>query len=102
MIEAALPTMASFATDAAQMAAQAGPPTDLPANVPGFVSEIMREVGQSAGQSMDGLGETISELTSGGSEAAGNVDAAANASDATTGTAAAGDAGMPDAVPGQA
>lgn len=58
MIEATLPTMAQFATEAVQFAAQAGPSGDLPAQVPGFVSEILGAVGEAgsdaAGEAADG------------------------------------------------
>lgn len=63
-------TMVSFATDAALMAMQAGPPTDLPARVPEFVGNILGEIGSSAGDATGGIGDAISGLTPGGSEAA--------------------------------
>jgi hypothetical protein len=70
MFEADPVTMVQFATDAAQMAMQAGPPSDLPAQVPDFVLNILSEISSSAGGESGGLGETISGLTPGGSEAA--------------------------------
>lgn len=57
-----------LANDAAQTILQAGPPSDLPAQVPDFVGDILETVRNSAGDG--GLGETISELAPGGSEAA--------------------------------
>lgn len=75
MIEADPLTMATFATDAAQTIAQAGPPSDLPAPVPDFVGDILETVRTAAGEG--GLGERISELTPGGTEAeAGNSNGA--------------------------
>ena len=64
MIEADPLTIAQMATDATEVLLQGGPPTDLPAQVPDFVSEILSQVGASA----DGLGETVSNITPGGSE----------------------------------
>jgi hypothetical protein len=77
MIEATLPTMAQFATETVQFAAQAGPPADLPAQVPGFVSEILGAVGEAGSDAAGGLGDTISGLAPGGSDVAG--EAAENA-----------------------
>ncbi|AKH97561.1 hypothetical protein [Halanaeroarchaeum sulfurireducens] len=68
MIEADPLTMATIANDATRTVLQAGPPTDLPAQVPDFVSTILETVRNSAGDG--GLGETISELTPGGTQAA--------------------------------
>ncbi|MFW5965271.1 MAG: hypothetical protein ACOCP3_00800 [Halodesulfurarchaeum sp.] len=63
-------TTVLIANDAAQTILQAGPPGDLPAEVPEFVSNILDAVSGSAGEG--GLGETISNLTPGGSESAGS------------------------------
>lgn len=76
MIEADPLTMVTFANDAATLFAQASPPVDLPAQVPDFVGDLLSEIRSSAG--MEGLGETISELTPGG-EAASQGDGAASA-----------------------
>lgn len=70
MFEASPITMVQFATDTVGMALQAGPPSELPAQVPDFVLDILNEIGSSAGGESGGLGETISGLTPGGSEAA--------------------------------
>lgn len=82
MIEADPLTMATLANDAAQVVLQAGPPSDLPAQVPDFVNQILDTVRTSGGEG--GLGEVISDLTPGGSEAAPGADhsgdAAANVS----------------------
>jgi len=69
MFEADPLTMIQFANDTVQMAMQAGPPTDLPAQVPDFVSNILAEVSSMVGGESGGLGETISGMTPGGSEA---------------------------------
>lgn len=66
-------TMVTVAQDAANMIAQAGPPSGLPAPVPDFVGDILETVGSSAGDAKDGLGEAISEITPGGSESAGDA-----------------------------
>lgn len=66
-------TMVTVAQDAANMIAQAGPPSGLPAPVPDFVGDILETVGSSAGDAKDGLGEAISELTPGGSEGANDA-----------------------------
>jgi hypothetical protein len=71
-------TMVQFATDTAQMAMQAGPPTDLPAQVPDFVGNILAEVNSMAGGESGGLGETISGMTPGGSEAGATENAPGN------------------------
>ena len=65
------------------MAMQAGPQTDLPAQVPDFVGNILAEVSFAAGGESGGLGEAISGMTPGGSEAG----AAENTMSATNGTA---------------
>ncbi|MEF8772102.1 hypothetical protein [Halodesulfurarchaeum sp.] len=75
MIEADPLTIATIANDTAQIVLQAGPPTDLPAQVPDFVSSILETVRSSAGEG--GLGEIISGLTPGGSEAAEGTGKAA-------------------------
>lgn len=77
MIEADPLAMATIANNATQTVLQAGPPADLPAQVPDFVSNILETVGGSAGDG--GLGETISELTPGGTEAAEGAEEAAGA-----------------------
>jgi hypothetical protein len=79
MIEADPLTIAQFAHDTAGMALQAGPPSDLPGAVPDFVGGILDEIGASAGEATDGLGETISGLTPGGSETSESVGSAAGA-----------------------
>ena len=76
MIEADPLTVVTFANDATNLLAQASPPVDLPAQVPDFVSDLLSEIRSSAG--MEGLGETISELTPGG-DAAGQSEGAAGA-----------------------
>lgn len=70
MLEADPITVVSFATDAARVVAQAGPPADLPGPVPDFVGSILREVGASAGDAAGGIGEAVSSLTPGGDDAA--------------------------------
>lgn len=70
-----------IANDATQLVLQAGPPAELPSQVPGFVSELLNEIGSAAG----GIGETISGMTPGGSEAAEGADRAAGAADAASG-----------------
>jgi len=100
MFEADPLTTATLATDAARTVLQVGPPADAAAQAPAFVQDILAEVGSSAGDAAGGLGETISEMTPGGSDAAaGASDAAEGASDAATG---AGDAaaGASDAAAG--
>ena len=77
MFEADPVTIASVANDAARMAMQAGPPADLPAGVPDFVTRVLGEIGASAADTAGGLGEAISSLTPGGSEAADSAAAAA-------------------------
>ncbi|MFW5922252.1 MAG: hypothetical protein ACOCRC_02980 [Halodesulfurarchaeum sp.] len=77
MIEADPLTIAQMASDTAQTIMQAGPPSDLPAQVPDFVSSILDTVRSSAGEG--GLGEAISGLTPGGSEAADGAETAAGA-----------------------
>ncbi|APE95401.1 hypothetical protein [Halodesulfurarchaeum formicicum] len=77
MIEADPLTILTVATDAGQTLLQAGPPSDLPAQVPDFVTELLDTVRNSTGE--DGLGETISELTPGGSEHAGAAGQGAGA-----------------------
>lgn len=73
MFETAPIAIVQFATDAAGMALQAGPPSDLPAQVPEFVLKILNEIGSAAGGESGGLGEAISGLTPGGGEAAGGA-----------------------------
>jgi len=70
MFEADPLAMATVAQDAANLVAQAGPPSGLPEPVPDFVGEILDTVGSSAGDAKDGLGETIREITPGSSDAA--------------------------------
>lgn len=62
--------MVTVAQDAANLIAQAGPPSGLPAPVPDFVGEILETVGSSAGDAKEGLGEAIRAITPGGSDAA--------------------------------
>lgn len=73
MFEADPLTIAQFATDAARMALQAGPPADLPGAVPDFVGNILGEVRSVAGEGGASIGETISGMTPGGDAAAGNA-----------------------------
>jgi len=80
MIDADPITIATIANDAVQTLAQAGPPSDLPAQVPDFVGDILETVRNAAGES--GLGETISELTPGGSDAAQGAGAGGPAENA--------------------
>ncbi|MDZ7849328.1 MAG: hypothetical protein U5K70_00435 [Halodesulfurarchaeum sp.] len=82
MIEADPLSIALMANDAAQTIMQAGPPGDLPAQVPDFVSSILDAVKSSIGEG--GLGETISGLTPGGSEAAEGAETAAGAGTETS------------------
>ena len=77
MIEADPLTVVTFANDAAQTVLQVGPPSDLPAQVPDFVGDLLDAIRNSAGEG--GLGETISELVPGGSEAAGGAGNGAGA-----------------------
>ncbi|WP_430505293.1 hypothetical protein [Haloparvum sp. PAK95] len=70
MFEADPLTMVTLAQDAANVVAQAGPPSGLPDPVPDFVSQILDTVGSSAGDAKDGLGEAIRSITPGGSDAA--------------------------------
>ena len=83
MIEADPLTIATIANDAAHTIMQAGPPSDLPAQVPDFVSSILDAVRGSVGEG--GLGETISGLTPGGSEAAGGAETAAEGAETAAG-----------------
>lgn len=83
MIEADPLTMAQFATETVQLAAQAGPPGGLPEQAPGFVGEILGAVGEAGGDAAGGLGETIRGLVPGGSDAAG--EAASRAADNASG-----------------
>lgn len=83
MIEADPLTMATIANDATQTVLQARPPTDLPAQVPDFVSNILETVSGSAGDG--GLGEAISELTPGGTEAADGAETAAGGAETAAG-----------------
>jgi hypothetical protein len=71
MFEADPLTTAQFATNAAQTVLQAGPPSELPAQVPEFVLDILSEISAFVGGESGGIGETVSGLTPGGSEAAG-------------------------------
>ncbi|WP_123623251.1 hypothetical protein [Halorubrum sp. CSM-61] len=88
MFEADPLTTATLATDAAKTALQVGPPADAASQAPAFVQEILVEVGSSAGDAAGGLGETISDLTPGGSGVAeAGSDAAEGASDAANGAA---------------
>lgn len=86
MIEADPLTIATIANDTAQMLLQAGPPADLPAQVPDFVSSILDTVRGSAGDG--GLGEMISGLTPGGSEAAEGAGKAAEGAEKAAGAGA--------------
>lgn len=81
MIEADPLTIVTLANDTAQLVLQAGQPSDLPAQVPDFVSNILEAVRNAPVDG--GLGETISELTPGGSETA---DVAENTTNAVPGT----------------
>lgn len=78
MFESDPVTMAQFATDAARMAMQAGPPSDLPAQVPDFVGGILAEISSSAGDASGGIGDAISGLTPGGAETADGAGEAAS------------------------
>ena len=82
MIEADPITIATLANDAATTIAQAGPPNDLPAQVPDFVGDVLDTVRSAAGES--GLGETIRELTPGGSDAAQGAGAGAGPAENAT------------------
>ena len=86
MFEADPLTMVQFANDAAQTVMQAGPPTDLPGQVSDFVENILAEDRSMAGGESSGLGEVISSMTPGGSEAGANT-AAENATSAANGAA---------------
>ncbi|GAB3423613.1 hypothetical protein GCM10027435_29810 [Haloparvum alkalitolerans] len=76
MFEADPITMVTFAQDAANFVAQAGPPSELPGPVPDFVGDILETVGSSAGDAKDGFGEAIRDLTPGGSDAAEGANSA--------------------------
>lgn len=75
MIEADPLATVQITTDATQVVLQAGPPTDLPAQVPDFVTSILDEISASMG----GIGETVSELTPGGTESAARGSSAGGA-----------------------
>lgn len=72
-------TTATLATDAAQLALQAGPPADVAAQAPAFVQEILARVGAATGDAAGGIGETISGMTPGGDAAEGAGEAASGA-----------------------
>lgn len=79
MFEADPLTTATLATDAAKVALQAGPPADAASQAPAFVQEILAEVGSTAGDAAGGIGEAVSGMTPGGSDAAEGAGAAGNA-----------------------
>lgn len=70
MFEADPLTMATFAHNAVDVAVHATASSDLPAQVPDFVGHILGEIGSTAHGAMDGLGQTISDMTPGGEAAA--------------------------------
>lgn len=83
MIEADPLSIVLIANDATQTLLQAGPPTDLPAQVPDFVSNVLETVRNAAGDG--GLGETISGLTPGGTEATDGAGKAAESAEKIVG-----------------
>jgi hypothetical protein len=72
-------TTATLAIDAAEVALQSGPPADAASQPPAFVQEILAHVGSTAGDAAGGIGETISGMTPGGSDAAEGAGKAAGA-----------------------